>query len=1208
MLNAEKALKPNSKASTAGKSVAPKGKAVHGNDAGKEWIGKQSKCFQDWLNYKFSIHHVIDLDHEHDQQASQNGVTNSTKIETTDETLKTLMERQDELKRLLMGQELVMDDAFSTAMNAVMKEVDEGRLAIKEDRNIQSDLGWHESLLELFFAYDFIWLQYGLQVIFNHHESIVSKHLINAYYRQNGTKTQMLKDEQKIKHTFKQFILHNILLQSELVGDVSNSVLLSGAIPMDANTTFSTLSQVQSVKHNLLYGAQSKKRKEVVQKYVIQKILAFVLFLDVARRESLILRGNLFRKSIVTSPNAVQGNSSQSSSITNSRSSTNSNDSGEPWRSSKDILLAFSRCFLKSEGNVLKHLQGVGYEVSFEQKYIDEFDYHVKDVLVDLRDGVRLAKLVDITIGSDESDDRTSLSEQLRVPAISRLQKIHNVTIVMQALASHATFLLDGCTTKDKFLNDVKHIVDGDRDATLLLLWKIMYAFELQLSVDAATVLSEIDMIQRDKRWKSLFQQGKLEDSVLNLNSSEEYSIEQALQLWCQVIVTPFDMKVHDLSVSFCDSKLLCLLVYYYHPALFMSTFLKKKFVGSSDSPECPYSTVLSKGELQSLLLNETKNFHLFKSICKSIGGIPMILHDIHSGHPPDERTLVIFLGYFFSRMVESSRQIRAAILIQGFYRSKIENVRCKKLHRSRTTTSKSTQNDATKATKGSFPKHSIHFVHKHNRDSCDSIVAKSESLSVEAEAEAERLRLEAEAEAKAAAEAERLRLQAEAAAEAERLRLEAEAAAEAERLRLEAEAEAERLRLEAAAEAERLRLEAEAEAERLRLEAEAAAEAERLRLEAEAEAERLRLEAEAAAEAERLRLEAEAEAQRLCLEAEAAARETERLRLEAEAEAEKIRSAQQRYERLVNNAATKIQSIFRMSICYHTRRMILFGVTHLQANFRSFVKRKSYLRIKLAVEIIQHLWRRQKALRLYCSMVNAALSISSSWRRYQAARSFRNVKFLVLSIQKLYRMHLLRSSYLIKKNKARVVQKWWRSSLIRHRIIHKRWLQKTQIDHLKSKAMKTIQNFFWKIVKSKREQKARKTIFRFWKSKIGVIRIHNMLSGFTKLAAVFRGRHIRKYKTSKQITAIARSLLLLKQKALENPHLLLSAQVTSAIDLLQHGKMVSQYIKSCQKLQFATQLSYNSCEIFVRARCTAILFTLVQSCNRSTPHQELLR
>jgi len=57
---------------------------------------------------------------------------------------------------------------------------------------------------------------------------------------------------------------------------------------------------------------------------------------------------------------------------------------------SKDLLVAFSREFLAGEGSILKHLAYFGYEVLHKQTLLDEFDFAVTNVAVDLRDGVRL--------------------------------------------------------------------------------------------------------------------------------------------------------------------------------------------------------------------------------------------------------------------------------------------------------------------------------------------------------------------------------------------------------------------------------------------------------------------------------------------------------------------------------------------------------------------------------------------------------------------------------------------------------------------------------------------------------------------------------------------------------------------------------------------------------------------------------------------------
>lgn len=65
-------------------------------------------------------------------------------------------------------------------------------------------------------------------------------------------------------------------------------------------------------------------------------------------------------------------------------------------KSSREVIIALCRDYLKGEGDIMKHLLHIGVNVSYKQKPIDEFDYSITNLAVDLRDGVRLARMVEI--------------------------------------------------------------------------------------------------------------------------------------------------------------------------------------------------------------------------------------------------------------------------------------------------------------------------------------------------------------------------------------------------------------------------------------------------------------------------------------------------------------------------------------------------------------------------------------------------------------------------------------------------------------------------------------------------------------------------------------------------------------------------------------------------------------------------------------------
>jgi len=147
-------------------------------------------------------------------------------------------------------------------------------------------------------------------------------------------------------------------------------------------------------------------------------------------------------------------------------------------KQSKHVLVEFCRRFLSQEGNVLRHLSSLGYTVSHSQTPLDEMELQVQNLSADLRDGVRLVRLLEYLCKSKGAD--LHLAEMLRVPAVSRLQKVHNVEIAMTFLQDKCgiqlesieqSYVIDSAKNKTKIL--AKDIVDGHREKTLAMLWKV---------------------------------------------------------------------------------------------------------------------------------------------------------------------------------------------------------------------------------------------------------------------------------------------------------------------------------------------------------------------------------------------------------------------------------------------------------------------------------------------------------------------------------------------------------------------------------------------------------------------------------------------------------------------------------------------------------------------------------------------------------------
>ena len=86
----------------------------------------------------------------------------------------------------------------------------------------------------------------------------------------------------------------------------------------------------------------------------------------------------------------------------------------------------------------------------------------------------------------------TSLSPRLRIPAGSRLQKIHNVDLALSALRA----------TKSGFPESIcsKNIVEGHLEKTLGLMWHIIFGFQLDRILDVERLQREVKHLRKSLR------------------------------------------------------------------------------------------------------------------------------------------------------------------------------------------------------------------------------------------------------------------------------------------------------------------------------------------------------------------------------------------------------------------------------------------------------------------------------------------------------------------------------------------------------------------------------------------------------------------------------------------------------------------------------------------------------------------------------------
>ncbi|KAM6305692.1 abnormal spindle-like microcephaly-associated protein, partial [Aegotheles albertisi] len=400
--------------------------------------------------------------------------------------------------------------------------------------------------------------------------------------------------------------------------------------------------------------------EEALSKFTLKKLLLLVCFLDCAKRSRMIDHDPcLFCKDA-------------------------------EFKASKDLLLAFSRDFLSGEGDLCRHLGFLGLHVSHIQTPLDEFDFAVTNLAVDLQCGIRLVRTMELLTKN------WNLSKQLRVPAISRLQKMHNVDIVLNVLKEQGIHLKDESGASI----DSRDIVDRHRERTLALLWKIVFAFQVDVFLDVKQLKEEIEFLKNAYKRKT--QLGVLKTFPNgcrvqeNSNSSlQSYSENvKLLMAWVNAVCGFYSIKVENFTVCFSDGRVLCYLIHHYHPCYVPLEAVCQRTtqtvgcsrthtvgLNSSSSSESDTSLNVMEGMLdqtvnasvlyKELLDNERENFQLVNAAVSDLGGIPaMIHHSDMSNTIPDEKVVITYLSFLCARLLDLRQETRAARLIQSAWRN----------------------------------------------------------------------------------------------------------------------------------------------------------------------------------------------------------------------------------------------------------------------------------------------------------------------------------------------------------------------------------------------------------------------------------------------------------------------------------------------------------------------------------------------------------
>ena len=281
-----------------------------------------------------------------------------------------------------------------------------------------------------------------------------------------------------------------------------------------------------SVPHSYREGCQ-----DALNKFALKKFLEVVYFLDIVK-ETKLIRHN----PCLFCPDSQ-------------------------FKSSRELLLTFAKDYLAGEGDLTKHLAYMNYIVSHKQSKLDEFEFAVTNIKTDLRCGVRLAKVAELLASG------LDVMNMLRVPSVSRLQKVHNVDLALTALRQGGAEIRKEIIAKD--------LVDGHREKTLEILWAIIFGYQLAAILDLDNIREEIEHLKKSLAAKARLgdanaRAGNLWLQELACRSPMQSALAgERLELlldWVRLVLVHHGVRIENWTTSWCDGRALCLLVHHYQP------------------------------------------------------------------------------------------------------------------------------------------------------------------------------------------------------------------------------------------------------------------------------------------------------------------------------------------------------------------------------------------------------------------------------------------------------------------------------------------------------------------------------------------------------------------------------------------------------------------------------------------------------------------
>jgi abnormal spindle-like microcephaly-associated protein len=245
-------------------------------------------------------------------------------------------------------------------------------------------------------------------------------------------------------------------------------------------------------------------------------------------------------------------------------------------KSSTAVLQELGRMLLPST-DIIRSLNHLDCQVSYQQFPMQEYEYKIQNLAVDLRDGVIIARLAEllffvpnqlesgipssVILPTGEAlhlvDDNSTgpLSKHLKVPCRSRAAKLFNVQVTLSALADFG-----GMSAIVKEIS-AADIVDGYREKTIALLWGLVGKRGLSALIDWVDVKGEIRRLERKYMLKTSQQPDEMGHTVNDSghgahDGNGQGESQDLLTQWAARLASLKGLRLENLTTSFSDGRI----------------------------------------------------------------------------------------------------------------------------------------------------------------------------------------------------------------------------------------------------------------------------------------------------------------------------------------------------------------------------------------------------------------------------------------------------------------------------------------------------------------------------------------------------------------------------------------------------------------------------------------------------------------------------